>query len=188
MVRQNAAVGRGGNWILKVGFPNAASVLRIQNSFSNSKEATKTSLLQEICCLVDLAEAMLISGLSWRQSPEAKLPYVTILTKTWNAWIMFPPAPVEGRAMWPGVGVGSLLSGVIQSTCDPHVHLTMYSDRDKPKSSGLKLLCGVHSTEGVERSANQQEAENNSSKWKIKQQINRNWMSGGKENRFCKIS
>lgn len=146
----------------------------------------RTSLLQEICSLVDLAEAMPICGPSW--SPQSYHMWQYEQRHGMPGWC-FPPAPVEGRAIRPGMGVGSLLSGVSQSTCEPHGHLTTYTYRDKPKSSRLKLFHGVHSfTEGVERSANQQEIENNSCKWKIKQQINRNWMTRGKENRFYKIS
>lgn len=104
---------------------------------------------------------MLLSGSSWRECSQAKLPYVTMLTKIWDAWMIFSSSSVERRAMLPGMAVGSLLSGVSHSTCDPHVHFTA---TDKPKSSGIKLLYGVHSCiEGVERSANQQEVENNCS-------------------------
>lgn len=158
---RNAAVGGGANWILKAGFPNSYSGHSVFQ-----RKLYRSSLLQEICYLV--IQLKLCCFLVHRgESPQRQsyIPYVTLLTKTGLSGQSFPPSPVGGRAMWPGVGVEPVLPGVSQATCDPHGHLTIGSKRDKTKPSGLKLVCRAQAfTESVERSANQLEVENNSSK------------------------
>lgn len=113
-----------------------------------------------------------------------------MLTKTWDSRVMYFSIPVERRSIQQGMGVRCLLSSQEISTCDQHAYLTMKSHRHQPKSSGLKLLCRVHSfTESVKRSANWQEKRLKTTplKWKTRHQVNTNGMTGGKEIRFWNL-
>lgn len=187
MVRRNVAVRRGADWALKVDFPSPDGVFCIRNSSGNSKEATYILLA---------SRNLIFSWFSWSYAdfqsfvekvPKGKAPICANANKDMG---FLCHAFLHSR--WKKIHTTRLVGEVSCSQVrrfQPVINtgILPWRARDQPKSSGLKLLCRVHfCTESVERSANQQEKGLKVAplKWKTRDQVNTNGMTGGKEIRF----